>query len=191
MYGHAHGQRLVYTCGKYMATGGSDCGNNTVDAEAILRFTLDTLSELIYRLGVREKLRKKLLKRALSEQPEDPIGQQHNPQRAHLQTTISKLEKDLEIARRNWGTEENPKYREELRIVVDRIHTELDVAKDQLAAIPESPTVIKQSPPEEVERALHLLEDIRRVSDDPAARSQIPPLMQRLGLRIGLQLLTA
>lgn len=50
MYGHRHSERPVYTCGRYMATGGSDCGNNTVDAEALLRFTLDTLRELTDRL---------------------------------------------------------------------------------------------------------------------------------------------
>ncbi len=51
MYGHTHGKRLVYTCGKYMATGGAERENNTVDAEAMLRFTLDTVWELTDRLA--------------------------------------------------------------------------------------------------------------------------------------------
>jgi hypothetical protein len=37
-----------------------------------------------------------------------------------------------------------------------------------------------------VEAALRLFDDIRRVASDPAARAQILPLVQRLGLRIGL-----
>ena len=61
MYGHAHGQRLVYTCGRYMATGGDECENNTVDAEAMLRFTLDTLWEQVDRLGARDRLHQRLL----------------------------------------------------------------------------------------------------------------------------------
>jgi hypothetical protein len=64
MYGHRHGKRPVYTCGKYMATGGADCNNNPVDAEAIVRFTLDTFCELTDRRGAREKLKRKLLVRA-------------------------------------------------------------------------------------------------------------------------------
>ena len=64
MYGHKHSGRLVYTCGAYMKSGGDECENNTVDAEAMLAFTLDTLWELTDRLGSRDQLRQKLLERA-------------------------------------------------------------------------------------------------------------------------------
>lgn len=100
MYGHAHGKRLVYTCGRYMATGGAECENNTVDAEAILGFTLDTLWELTDRLGARDRLRQKLVERAAREHPEDPLRLHREQQRAQLMTTVSKLDRELAAASR-------------------------------------------------------------------------------------------
>src|SRR5438067_2310869 len=74
MYGRMHGDRTIYVCGRYMRTEGSECENNAIDGDAMLRFTLKTLRQLVDRHGNRDKLRQKLLKRAKSaaqEQTED------------------------------------------------------------------------------------------------------------------------
>lgn len=188
MYGHRHGTHLVYTCGKYMATGGAECENNTVNAEALLRFTLDTLSELTDRLGARERLRKKLIERAAGEQPADPLRQQREQQRAHLQATVAKLERDLAAARRNYATEEAPELRQMIREELARIQQELDGANGQLAAMPEPRiATTERSPEQEADGALALLDDIRCVAGDPGARARVLPLLKRLGLKIGLR----
>ena len=187
MYGHTSGQRLVYTCGTYMATGGADCDNNTVDAEAILRFTLDTLWELTDRLGARERLQQKLLERAYREQPENPLRSHYEHRRVRLQSLVSDLERQLRAAQRNLAIEENPEHRQAIREEFDRIKAELATAEAQLAATPLEPNHEHRTPEEEVVAALCLLDEIRQVVGDPAARAQILPLVQRLKLYIGLR----
>jgi len=191
MYGHAHSGRLVYTCGSYMATGGAECENNTVDAEAMLKFTLDTLWELIDRLGARDKLRQKLMERVALRQPEDPLRLHRDQQRAQVKATVSKLERDHGVALRNYAIEEDPVLRPMIREELTRLQLELDNARGQLATIPEPHLAVQRSPEEEVDRALGLFDDIRRIVRDPAARSQVVPLLTRLGLRIGLRFVDA
>ena len=191
LYGHKYGKRLAYTCGKYMATSGAKCENNTVDAEAMLSFTLGTLEEVIDRLGVREKLRQRLIERAAREQPEDPLRLQQEQQRAQLQATITQLEKNLGAAQRNYAIEENPKIKQMVYKQMVQIEGELTEASAKLDAIPEPKVVIRKSPEEEADRALNLLDDIQQIVRDPAARAEILPLLQRLGLKVGLQFVDA
>ena len=47
-----------------MRTAGAECHSNTIDAEALLRFTLRTLKQLVARHGNRDKLQLLLLDRA-------------------------------------------------------------------------------------------------------------------------------
>ena len=187
MYGHSSGKRLVYTCGRYMATGGAECDNNTVDAEAIRQFTLDTLWELTDRLGAREKLQQKLLDRAYREQPENPLQHYYDHERVRLQSLVSDLERQLKAAQRNLAIEESPEHRQAIREEFDRIKAELAAAVGQLAAVPLEPTCVYGTPEEEVNAALRLFDDIQQVAKDPDARARILPLARRLGLRIGLQ----
>jgi hypothetical protein len=187
MYAHKHGQRSVYTCGKYMATGGSDCENNTVDGEAILRFTLETLWELTDRLGAREKLRRKLLERAEREQPENPLKSHYERERLRLQQQVEELRRHFEAARRNLAIEENPEHRQVIAEEFDRIKAELADGEKQLAAVPSEPASSIGTPEEEVEAALSLLDDVRRIASDPASRAQVLSMAQKLELWIGLQ----
>ena len=191
MYGHKHSGRLVYTCGAYMKTDGGECENNTVDAEAALAFTLDTLWELTDRLGSRDQLRQRLMERATGEQPVNPLRLQQEQQRANLQANVAKLERDFAAARRNYATEENPALRGMIGEEVMKIQKELDAGKEQLAAVPELHATIQRSPDEEVDRVLALFDDIRRIARDPAARLQVLPLVQRLGMRLGMRFVGA
>jgi hypothetical protein len=170
-----------------MATGGSDCDNNSVDAEALLRFTLGTLRELTDRLGAREKLMQKLLERAYRDEPDDPLQSLHEQERVRLEQSVSALERQLKAAQRNLAIEENPEYRQTIREEFERIRAEMAASKTQLAAVSGMPTRRPYTPEEEAEAAIHLLDDIRQVATDPAGRAAISPLLQRLGLRIGLQ----
>ncbi|HTQ40091.1 MAG TPA: recombinase family protein, partial [Pirellulales bacterium] len=67
MYGHQSGQRRLYTCGRYMRTAGSECDNNSVDAEALLQLTLLTLKQLVNQFDSLKKIRKLLEERVLAE----------------------------------------------------------------------------------------------------------------------------
>ncbi len=187
MYARKHGQRPIYACGKYMASGGSDCNNNTVDGEAILRFTLDTLSELTERLCARDKLRQKLIERARREQPENPLKSHYETERLRLQKVVGELRRHMEAARRNLAIEENPDHREAIREEYDRIKDELATGENQLAALPLSSATDRRTPEAEVEAAMTLFDDIRRIGSDPAARAEVLTLVQRLQLWIGLR----
>ena len=58
-------------------------------------------------------------------------------------------------------------------------------SQNDLDRLPERSTA-RQSAEDEVNAALSLLEDIRRICDDPSARADVLPLLQKLGLRVGL-----
>jgi hypothetical protein len=60
MYGRPHGNRSLYVCGRYMRSGGGDCNNNAVDAEALLRSTIHDLKQLTILAGGREQIRRRL-----------------------------------------------------------------------------------------------------------------------------------
>src|SRR5262249_19026343 len=79
-----------YRCGRYMRTSGDECASNQVDAEAMLRFTLNTLQQVDNRNGNREKLRQKLMERALLENG-DPTIDPMNMELSRLQSRESEL----------------------------------------------------------------------------------------------------
>lgn len=191
MYGRTDGKRRVYVCGRYMATGGAECEKNTVDGEALLRFTLDTLLELTDRLDIQGRLREKLLERARRDQPDDPFMQHNDLRRASQQALVADLDRQLKAAKRNLATEESPEYREAIREEFGRIKSELDGAQAQLEAIPQARPSAARTPEEEVSAAMSLLGEIRRVAEDEHARADILQLTQRLGVRIGLRFVDA
>jgi len=56
--------RPIYRCGAYMKSQGEQCNHNTVDAEALLQFTLQTIVTCVKRAGGAEKLRAAIEARA-------------------------------------------------------------------------------------------------------------------------------
>ena len=67
MYAHTVGKRRVHSCGKYMKSAGAECNNNTVDAEALLRLTLQTLNQLLIQHGRIGDLRQRIEQLAKTE----------------------------------------------------------------------------------------------------------------------------
>ena len=67
MYGATQSGRPLYKCGLYMRTAGSECNNNAVDAEALLRHLLETMLNSASELLVRTDLEAELLKIAHAE----------------------------------------------------------------------------------------------------------------------------
>jgi hypothetical protein len=70
---------------------------------------------------------------------------------------------------------------------VANLQQELLAAKEKLTAIPEVKASAAGSPEEEVGRGLDLLDNIRRIARDPNARLQVLPLLQRLGMKLGMR----
>lgn len=187
MYGRANGKRLIYCCGNYMATGGAECKNNTVDAEALLQFTLKTLVELVERHGAREKLRAKLLDRARGEQRPDPLRPVREDARRNLTAQIKELDGQMQTAQRNMAIEKDDEIRAAIREEYMRIKGELTEARRQLDTIPVPEADSVSSPEQEVELAMRLFDEIRLVATDGNARAQILPLLERLQMKIGLR----
>jgi len=186
MYGRMHGQRSIYVCGRYMRTEGTECSNNAVDGEAMLRFTLQTLHQLVERPGNREKLRQLLLERA-HQQAQKPSP---DPAEQALQMRISQvneLKEQLVVVRRRMALEKDDARYTAIAEEFDRIRSELQMAEKKLEAEQRSsPTPATRSPEVETEAALALLDDLRRITADERARAEINPLLQKLGVRIGL-----
>jgi len=161
--------------------------NNTVDGEAILRFTLNTLWDLTDRLGAREKLRQKLRDRAGREQPENPLKVHYERECLRLQQQIGMLRRQLDAARRNLAIEENQEHRQAIAEEFDSIKAELAAAEEQLVAVPSEWACSDRTPEEEVDAAMSLLDDIRQIAGDLESRAQVLSLAQKLELWIGLQ----
>ena len=169
------------------ANGRAECASNQVDAEAMLRFTLLTLKQFVDRHGRRDKLRQKLLERALREGQESA----RDPRRAEL----ARLQARQTELQGQHAIIEYRMARERDDALYAALSRQYQAIQADLAAVAESirqqetaeATVESRSPEAQVEGALALLDDVARITADPAARAEINPLLKRLGLWIGLQ----
>jgi hypothetical protein len=191
LYGRTTDGRAVYSCGRYMRTAGAECARNSIDAEAMLRFTLRTLKQLVDRGGNRDKLRQKLLERAKREAREPAA----DPRLAEL-ARLKARRADLLEQR---ATIEHRMARERDDDLYAALTRQFSTAKAELAAVEDSvrrleaeqPAETARSPEAQAESALGLLDDVTRVAGNPAARAEVRPLLQRLGVRIGLSFVSA
>lgn len=187
MYGCTVGKRRIYCCGRYMATSGAECENNTVDGEALLRFILSFLVELTHRHGSSEKLRAKLMDRARRERGTDPLQAMREGARKALAAQVEQLDQQTRTAQRNMAIEEDSQIRATIRDEYITLKSELDEARRQLDAAQLPEVSAATSPEQEVESAMRLLDSIRLVATVDSARAQILPLLERLKLNIGLR----
>jgi hypothetical protein len=186
LYGRICQGRAIYTCGRYMRTDGAECASNSVDAEAMLRFTLKTLKQLVDRHGNREKLRALLLERArrAEEKPEVSPAQQ---ELAGLVAKQRELCNQLAIVQRRMASEPDDARYEAIGAEFDRLRLEQRQTEEAITArqaATEATSV--QTPEQQVESALGLLDDVTRIAGEPTARAEVNPLLERLGVWIGL-----
>jgi hypothetical protein len=186
-YGRMHGQRPIYVCGRYMRTDGCECENNAVDGEAMLRFILKTLRQLAERHDNRERLQQLLLARA----QQDATDSAPSPAEQEIQVRLGQvndLRQQLGVVRRRMALEQDDARYAAIAEEFDKIQGELRSAENELAAVQRfHPATTPKAPEAEVEAALAFLDDLRRVSADDGARAHVNPLLQRLGIWIGLQ----
>jgi len=186
LYARTNQGRAVYTCGRYLRTSGAECESNQVDAEAMLRFALMTLKQLIERNGNRDRLRQKLLERARrAAQPG-----QADPRAAEL-ARLRNRQTDLVDQK---GTIEYRMARERNDALYAALVRQYEAAQAELATVAQSICRLEaeqvclrnQAPEQQAEAALSLLDDVTRITTNPQARAEVNPLLHRLGIWIGL-----
>jgi hypothetical protein len=180
LYARTNQGRPVYTCARYMRSSGSECHSNQVDAEAMLRFVLKTLRQLVDRHGNREKLRQKLLVRARQavQQPaEDPRAKELAGLRARHADVLGQMETiEYRMAR-----ERDDGLYAALTRQYAAARAELETAKREVQRLEAEQTSARsQAPEEQAESALALLDDVARVTGGPPAPSRRSAPSERL-----------
>lgn len=191
MYGYRHGGRPVYVCGSYMRTAGAECEHNLVDGEAVLRFTLLTLRQLVERAGNRERLRALLEKRA-----RQAVGE-NGPNPAdlaisRLEAGLGELRAQLGNVQRRMAIEPDEARYQALGAEFDRIRAEVaDLERGLVSQSRASSSGASRTVEEEVEAAMAVFDNITRITTDERARGEINSLLVRLGMWLGLNFIAA
>jgi hypothetical protein len=188
MYGRTSGNRLLYTCGRYLNSNGADCEHNQFDGEALFQFVLGFLRQLVVGSGGREAVREALMALASKEQIAQP---------RIVEDVLRRVEKNLIIEKDELALIERNMSRARDENELDVFRRERDTQQAKVRTIDqEREALVNQNasgrqirrPEEEVELALALFDRIERVSNNPAARDEVRDLLDDnvLGLRIGL-----
>ena len=186
MYGITSGQRCLYKCGRYQRTAGAECHHNIVDAEALLRLTLRTLTQRLDRQGSAEKLRQLFLARAEANTDKAVFLAGKSAIEAARQRVAS-LSQDLKTIERRMATERDDDRYKSIAKQFDAIKSELKTAQRTLEDREKlHKPQAQRSPDEEVDLALQLVEQFKRVATDQLARDSISPLLEKFGIRLGL-----
>jgi Recombinase len=188
MYCRTSGNRRMYTCGRYMKNGAAACQHNQVDAEALLQFTLAALREIVDRMGARELLRKKLVD--LGSQNVDKNKDDSESQVQVLQNRINELERKKAVVKGNSLLVEDPELRAEAEKLFCELRSQIDGLRRERLRV-EKLKSKSDEPNREVDNAMALLDDLRRVVVYDGSRAQVSGLFDRLGIRIGLHFVDA
>lgn len=185
MYVSKRGKKSKYCCGRYMRTAGAQCHHNEVDGEAILRFALATIQQILQQSTTQSELHVRL--QFVAQQIADRPDQARVAGNAgKIMSEIRAREGDLETLSRRMGKEKDDECFEVLKREFKRLKgelTRLQTAHTELQAIADRTTNLESL----VERAEKLANDLVQVINDPAARSELSSLFGHLGIRIGLR----
>ena len=152
----------------------------------MLRFALKTLKQLIDRQGKRTRLREKLLKRALQASGQ-PLADPRAAERTRSQNRQTELRAQVATIEFRMARERNDGLYEVLSRQYGTARAELTATEEALRQWEaEEWSVQAETPEAQVETALGLLDDVTRVTTDAEARADVNTLLQRLGIRIGL-----
>ncbi len=186
LYGRQNQGRLVYTCGRYMRTASSECHSNQVDGDAMLRFTLGTLRQLVDRHGSRERLRHKLLERALRES-QGLATDAHTAELARLRGRQAELAEQRTAIEYRLARERDDDLYAALGRQYRATVGEATALGDTIRRLEaERKNLPARTPQEMADAALAVLDDVERVAPNAAARVEVYQLLRRLGIRIGL-----
>ena len=184
MYGRASGQRLLYVCGRYTRTCFAECHNNTVDADALLRSTVQDLKQLAILAGGREQVRRRLEERSDGklQAAEKTIAQR---EAEFLEAQRRRQVLDLETIERRMAVERDDERYAAISRQFDLLGKELRDTEAKIGALSQE-TAAARTVDEDVDDAMQLFEEITALADDEASRIKTGEIARRIGLRIGL-----
>lgn len=191
LYGRLHGKRAIYVCGRYWRTGGHECENNSVDAEAALRFTLRTIRQLIWQRGDAARLEALFRDRARR------LLQSGDHTRAsaitaQLEVRVESLKDELATVQYRMAREKDDTLYAGLAEEHRTINANLADAERKLTAHHRLAPAPQAADPEvEVAAAMSFLQSLERAANDPLARGEINSLLRELGVMIGLTFTSA
>jgi hypothetical protein len=184
MYGQTSGNRKLYTCGRYMRTCSAECENNSVDAEALLRFTVHTLQQYVVLAGGREGLRHRLEDRPCG-QDAVPVVDAIEANLVNLEAIRTRLAEDVAFATRRVLIERDEARSQLLSGELDRLVGELKQAEATLEAARQRVQPVRTIE-QDVEEAVELFSSIEKLSGDESSRLKMAELVKNMGLYIGL-----
>ena len=191
IYGVQSSNRRLYKCGNYMRTSGDKCDNNSVDAEALLKFVMGVLRQCIGQLGCRDAIRKRLLEIGAR----DTKGQFKESVASNVSAAVSRvneLNSELERVRHNMAREPDESIYAALRQEYQTISGQINGAESALQAANASKhSENDRDPKQQVEAAMSLIDHIHHVTTDESARIELHEMLKRLGCRIGLRFVEA
>lgn len=152
----------------------------------MLTFTLATLRQLATRPDQADRLRALLWERALRERSASPTPSAGPA----LAERLRGLEGEREVVARRMAREADDARYEAIARDFDRLAVEVRAVEQALAAARSRSSSGPGEVEAEVGAAMALLAELERVAGDPGARADLPPLLDALGLRIGLSFVT-
>lgn len=187
MYGAVQSGRRLYKCGRYMRTAGAECNNNAVDAEATLRFVLRTLEQLAGGPANRQELKDLLWQHAQLE-AESGVDDHQETAVAGLKARMAELEELIPVIQHRMGRERDERVYAALRTEFTEIESEKSDLEERIRDLGDRQNSKQpRTPADEVDAALALFDEIVRVVTDDEARAEIPQMIRRLGIWVGLR----
>ena len=136
--------------------------------------------------GNREKLRQKLQERA-SQLADHPASDPRVTELAYLKSRQVELLEQKTTIEYRMARERDDTIYGVLKGQHGTVQSELQtVARDLQRVEAEQTSTRSRNPEDQVESALGLLDDVTRITTDTRARSEVNPLLRRLGIRLGL-----
>src|SRR5262249_31549752 len=146
-----------------------------------------TLGQLVERQGNREKLRQLLLERA-RQAAERPEASPAAAELARLRDQQSTLKEEQATIEYRMARERNDTVYEALTRQYTDVKARVEEVQQAIRQLEAGQAAASaRTPEQEVEAALGLLEDVQRITSNPQARTEINPLLRRLGIWIGLR----
>ncbi len=184
MYARTSGQRRMYTCGRYLRTCSAECENNSVDAEALLEFTVNSLQQLAMRAHERGGLRRRLEARAKAN-VQVPGMDAVQSEIAFLESKRNQLVQDIKTAERRMTVERDDARYEAIGRHFDQLRQDLRDTEAKIEASRQYAAPVR-SIDDDVEAAMSLFKEITELNGDDSSRGTLMDLAKRLELRIGL-----
>lgn len=184
MYARTSGERRQYVCGRYTRTNFAECHNNTVDADALLRSTIQDLKQLVVLAGGREHVRRRLKE---SIEAKGAAAEKTTAEREteFLKGNLRQLTIDLATMDRRMAREGDDNRYAMIACQRDLLLKEISDIETKIGSLVQEMGTVR-TVEADVDEAMRLFEEITALTEDDASRLKIGEIVRRIGLWIGL-----